>query len=108
MTFRLLFDECLSPELVEMAVAAGFEATCSRDRGLLGLKDWSLVTYVVDHDMTLVTNNSRDFRGDGGATIVPLCFVRALLYKDLVNQALELIEDEDGAVVIVHYEIPAR
>ena len=35
MSFRLLIDECLSPELVDVAVAAGYvETTCARDRGL--------------------------------------------------------------------------
>lgn len=36
MSFRLLIDECLSPELVDLAVEAGYvESTCARDRGLL-------------------------------------------------------------------------
>lgn len=126
MTFRLFIDECLSPELVGMAVKAGFEATCSRDRGLLGRKDWDLVTYVVDHDMTMVTNNSRDFRG--GGPVEPgglfahqeihaglICInsesdmdlereqrlfghllIELSRHQDLVNQALDLFEDEEG------------
>jgi hypothetical protein len=36
--WRLFLDDCLSPSLVGMAIDAGFEATCSRDRGLLGAK----------------------------------------------------------------------
>jgi hypothetical protein len=33
MSFRLLIDECLSPELVALAIAAGHvESTCARDR----------------------------------------------------------------------------
>lgn len=66
MTFRFLIDECLSPELVELAVVAGHvESTCVRDRGLGGTKDWHLITYVVAGDFTLVTHNSADFRGGG-------------------------------------------
>jgi hypothetical protein len=41
MTFRLLIDECLSPDLVDLAVDAGHvESTCLRDRELLATKDW--------------------------------------------------------------------
>jgi hypothetical protein len=66
MSFRLLIDECLSPELVALAIAAGHvESTCARDRGLLGRKDWELMVYVVTGDFTFVTRNSQDFRGAG-------------------------------------------
>ena len=66
MTFRFLIDECLSPELVQLAVAAGhLESTCVRDRGWAGTKDWMLVTYAIEGDYTLVTHNSPDFRGQG-------------------------------------------
>lgn len=66
MTFRFLVDECLSPELVQMAVKAGHvESTCVRDRGLSGTKDWKLIEHAVAGDLTLVTHNSVDFRGGG-------------------------------------------
>lgn len=66
MSLRLFIDECLSPELVEVAQAAGYvESTCSRDRGMLGLPDWELTVFVVSGDFTLVTHNARDFRGEG-------------------------------------------
>lgn len=36
---KLLIDECLSPELVQMAVDAGHgESTCVRNRGWVGKK----------------------------------------------------------------------
>lgn len=66
MTFRLLIDECLSPELVGLAMAAGhIESTCVRDRGWAGVKDWKLIEHAVEGDFTLVTHNSVDFRGGG-------------------------------------------
>jgi len=44
MSLRLLIDECLSPDLVDLAVAAGHaQSTCLRDRGLLGTQDWRLI-----------------------------------------------------------------
>lgn len=60
---KFFIDECLDPELLKVAVAAGYEATCSRDRGMLSKKDWELAQYVVNHDFVLVTHNSKDFRG---------------------------------------------
>lgn len=66
MTLRFLIDECLSPELVQLAIKAGHvESTCVRDRGLAGTKDWKLIEHVVAGDFTLVTQNSVDFRGSG-------------------------------------------
>jgi hypothetical protein len=66
MTFRFLIDECLSPELAQLAIDAGHgESTCVRDRGLAGTKDWKLIQHVVANDFTLVTCNSVDFRGGG-------------------------------------------
>lgn len=66
MTLRLLIDECLSPDLVKLAIEAGHvESTCLRDRGLLGTKDWTLMRLVLDENFTLVTVNAQDFRGGG-------------------------------------------
>jgi predicted nuclease of predicted toxin-antitoxin system len=139
MSFRLLIDECLSPELVQMAVDAGYgESTCVRDRGRLGVPDWELMVFVVNGDFTLVTQNARDFRGVGPeepgglhasepihAGLICLNSVQSLdidrqrrLFKyalaelvtlpDLVNQALEIFEDENGEVTSVVYELPAQ
>jgi hypothetical protein len=70
MSLKLLIDECLSPELVEMAVQAGYlQSTCVRDRGWSGTKDWMLIGYAVEADYTLVTHNAVDFRGDGPANL---------------------------------------
>jgi hypothetical protein len=69
MTYRLLFDENLSPELVELAIAAGYvNSTCVRDRGLRAVKDWELMSVIIQGDYTLVTLNSIDFRGRGAAS----------------------------------------
>ena len=66
MSLRLLIDECLSPDLVALAIAAGHvESTCLRDRGLLGTQDWTLMRHVLAEDFTLVTVNAQDFRGSG-------------------------------------------
>jgi hypothetical protein len=140
MPFKFLIDECLSPSLVDDARAAGHtESTCVRDRGLAGTKDWHLMTLVIAEDFTLVTNNSKDFRGEGPgepgglhakqpihAGLVCLncaapggmdldmqreLFQVALEQlegrNDIINQALEVTLEEDGAGVrVVFYDIP--
>ena len=63
---KFLIDECLSPELAEMAVKQGHgQSTCVRNRGWCGLKDYQLIEQVVAEDFALVTCNSVDFRGTG-------------------------------------------
>jgi hypothetical protein len=137
MTFRLLIDECLSPELARLAVQAGHvESTCVRDRGWTGTKDWKLIAYVVEGDYTFVTCNSTDFRGRGPGSlggehakqpihaglvclnsvhVMDLSRQRALFQlvldeiasvDNLVNQALEVFELEDGTVYVDIYDIP--
>jgi Domain of unknown function (DUF5615) len=65
---RLLIDECLTPELVQIAIDAGHvESTCLRNRDWLGLKDWQLMEHVLREDFILVTRNAQDFRGAGEA-----------------------------------------
>ncbi len=69
MSLRLLIDECLSPELARVAIAAGHaESTCVRNRGWSGLKDHELMRHVCAEDFVLVTHNARDFRGDGAGS----------------------------------------
>lgn len=138
MTFRLLIDECLSPDLVQLAIAAGHvESTCVRNRGWAGTKDWQLIEHIVANDYTLVTHNSVDFRGHGPGNLggehvnqsihagliclnstqvmdmerqldlFQLVLRELASMNDLVNQALEVFESEDGSVELEIYDIPA-
>jgi predicted nuclease of predicted toxin-antitoxin system len=122
---RFLIDECLSPDLVQLAIDAGFECMCIRDRGLLGAKDRELMKFLLQEDFTLVTTNVTDFltlfRAEQlHAGLVCLNFSRrhsnleaqrelfqiALqsLGQDLVNQVLEVAKDEEGEVTVSTYE----
>lgn len=68
---RFLIDECLPPELVKIAEARGHEASFVPWVGKAGLKDWNLALLAINDNMVLVTNNSKDFRGErsrGGHT----------------------------------------
>ncbi|WP_322060596.1 DUF5615 family PIN-like protein [Paraburkholderia sp. J63] len=136
MTFKLLIDECLLPGLAIQAWDAGHEASCVRDRGWLGLKDRQLIEHVVAGDYTLVTHNSKDFRGPAGtgegglhrrqpihAGLICLNSTRPMSiprqqrlfahmltelagYNDLVNKALEIFEADNGTCTIHVYDIP--
>jgi len=59
---KLWIDEDLSPSLVDVAHRHGLDATCNRDRALLGRSDAEVLRHCVDEDRTLVTNNLGDFR----------------------------------------------
>lgn len=58
---RFFVDEDLSPALVRECHQAGYDATCSRDRGKLGGSDHAVTRLCMDEDRILVTNNADDF-----------------------------------------------
>jgi predicted nuclease of predicted toxin-antitoxin system len=120
---RFLIDECLSPALVQIAIDAGFECTCVRDRGLLGATDPKLMKFLLQEDFTLVTENASDFRAlfataelhPGlvclGASPMNLEAQRELLQialealgDDLMNQVLEVTKDDAGEITVSTYE----
>jgi predicted nuclease of predicted toxin-antitoxin system len=124
---RFLIDECLSPALVQLAIDAGFECTCVRDRGLLGATDPKLMDFLLKEDFTLVTANATDFRGlfaaeELHAGLVCLgssrmnletqreLFQIALgaLGDNLLNKVLEVAEDDAGEVTVSTYEHPSN
>lgn len=58
---RFFIDEDLSPTLVKDCHEAGYDASCSRDRGRLGGSDRAVAELCMDEDRILVTNNAADF-----------------------------------------------
>jgi hypothetical protein len=60
---KFWIDECLTPALVSRAHFHGYEATCTRDRGYLGMRDDELLAFAVDEEFVFVTNNHADFMG---------------------------------------------
>ena len=61
---KLLIDECLSPDLVAVAVNKGYpESSHVVWLGKAGWKDWELKPMILQGDWTFVTRNSIDFRG---------------------------------------------
>lgn len=128
---RLWFDEDLSPTLVQVAHELGFEATCNRDRGVLGISDALLRQLVHGEGFVLVTDNASDFRPmyardvvHPGLIVVPARYGRArqqTLTRDVISWIVtaaresnrtaadymldRLVEiDRDGSVTT--YEIP--
>lgn len=60
-TYRFLFDECLSPDLSRLANSLGFDATHVQYLDRLGTSDRSLALFAVENDFVFVTNNRVDF-----------------------------------------------
>ena len=60
---KFWIDECLTPTLVGHAHSHGYEATCTRDRGQLGMRDDELLAVAVGEEFVFVTNNHADFVG---------------------------------------------
>ena len=59
---RFLIDECLSPDLAELARERGFPgSTHVTWLGLRGAKDWTVARRAVDEGFVFVTNNRVDF-----------------------------------------------
>jgi predicted nuclease of predicted toxin-antitoxin system len=93
---RLWFDEDLSPTLVQVAEEHGFEATCNRDRGMLGSKDHELRRVVQAESFVLVTDNAADFR--------PM-FVRDAIHPGLVVLPGTVLRDRQQvlASIVIDY-----
>jgi predicted nuclease of predicted toxin-antitoxin system len=51
---RFFIDEDLSPALVLPCREAGYEATCSRDRGMLGMSDREVAALCLEEERVLV------------------------------------------------------
>jgi predicted nuclease of predicted toxin-antitoxin system len=47
---KFWIDECLTPALVGCAHSQGYEATCTRDRGRLGIPDDELLALAVSEE----------------------------------------------------------
>jgi len=58
---KFLIDECLSPKLVRVANARGFEAYHVVHRGWSGEPDSKILRRLISEGLILVTNNRDDF-----------------------------------------------
>ena len=63
---KFLIDECLPTELLQEATAGGHLAQHVSWIGKRSEKDWNLAPFAIENNLIIVTNNSKDFRGDGG------------------------------------------
>jgi predicted nuclease of predicted toxin-antitoxin system len=97
---HFLIDECLSPALVALAHAFGHAAAHVNHRGWSGWPDARLLHRLLDEDLTLVTNNDRDFKPMLARTglhpgVVVLPNVRRTVQLRLFGLALEAIHRPD-------------
>ena len=121
---QFLVDECLSPALVQVAVRYGYNAYHVTHRGWPSREDSFLLHRLLEENLTLVTNNWKDFRPmldraeiHPGAIVLPnvplqdqvWCFdlaLRAIQASspplDMVNTVIEV--DASGTVEV--YDLP--
>jgi predicted nuclease of predicted toxin-antitoxin system len=59
---KLLLDEHLSTSIAHRLSACGFDVSCVRDRGLLGLDDWELLDWCASDGRAICTENERHFK----------------------------------------------
>jgi hypothetical protein len=114
---KLLIDECLSPELAQLARSRGHGESSHvvwLNKG--GWKDWSLKSFILEGDWTFVTTNAIDFRGPASEPGSRWQYAEVAIHADLPHwvgrpesrrsmrslrdcpQVLEVTLDEDGAI----------
>jgi predicted nuclease of predicted toxin-antitoxin system len=121
---QFLIDECLKPRLVEVANRFGYVAHHVQYRDWKSRTDHALLACIRDEDLTIVTNNWKDFEpmlrreevhpGAVVITNVPRAgqidaFELALLAIEAVDPPLDMVNlvidgDEDGTVRV--YPLP--
>ena len=108
---KLLIDECLHTSLREVAYAEGHVADHVNYLALGGLKDWELMSKILEDDYTFVTNNRSDFLALHGqeplhpGVIIIVPNVTPDLQQELFRAALKHIGNRDltNTVVEVKY-----
>jgi hypothetical protein len=112
---KFMIDECLSPELVDIAIERGYQAAHVAHIGKGGWQDWNLMKPLLDQDWTMVTNNAGDYRSEFGNVDLHaglICLngsVSAQLDLNLQRQAFAIALDEvealDGDIVNKDIEV---
>jgi predicted nuclease of predicted toxin-antitoxin system len=122
MSDPFLIDECLTPELVGIAHAEGFEAYHVAHCGLSGAKDPVIFARISERGFIFVTNNRDDFinlvknadlhaglivivpqcRREGQKHLFKLALDRLRKAGNLTNKVLEI--DENGETQV--YDLP--
>ncbi|HEX8907084.1 MAG TPA: DUF5615 family PIN-like protein [Longimicrobiaceae bacterium] len=104
---QFLIDECLTPELVRVAAELGFNAYHVTHRGWPSRSDAFLLQRLLEEDLTLVTNNWKDFRPmlqragiHAGAVVLPNVGLNQQVR--LFNLALQGIDRADPPLDMVN------
>jgi predicted nuclease of predicted toxin-antitoxin system len=111
---RFLIDECLHESLVEVAQAAGFEATHVNHLGLSGEGDWALAERIVKDEYTFVTNNRLDFIRLFGkmelhaGLVVLVPNVTPAMQRALFRAALQYSEGQDLINTVVEVTLKGK
>ncbi|MDE0448165.1 MAG: DUF5615 family PIN-like protein [Spirochaetaceae bacterium] len=114
---RFLIDECLSPDLTEVAWNAGFDCAHVARVGRDGGEDWQHMQHAISDDWVLVTNDTTDFvtlvgREEMHPGLVCLNFADGHntldSQKRLFRHALKLLADLDPVNEVLEVTLSAR
>ena len=110
-----LIDENLTPELVEITHARGFNAFHATRVGLRGRKDHQIASYAISNNLILVTNDLSDFRRIyRQRRIHPGIVFLAVVHSDLMDRlaqrcmfeaALESAEEDEPINEAIHVQL---
>jgi predicted nuclease of predicted toxin-antitoxin system len=121
---QFLVDECLTPRLVEVANGFGYVAHHVQYRNWKSRTDQALLAFIRDEDLTIVTNNWKDFEPmlrreelHPGAVVIPnvpragqiAAFELALRAITTVDPPLDMINtvvEVDESDVVRVYPLP--
>lgn len=101
---RFLFDECVSPRLVELIFDHGYIGSHVVREGLRGRPDHEIANYAVEAGRILVTNNGRDYRSiyrkfnRHPGLIVTLPSVSTSEQIGLFTEVLRFIDDSNAVI----------
>ncbi|HEX6039347.1 DUF5615 family PIN-like protein [Longimicrobium sp.] len=121
---QFLVDECLTPKLVEVANRFGYVAHHVQYRDWKSRTDQALLSFIRDEDLTIVTNNWKDFEPmlrreeiHPGAVVIPnvaraeqiSAFETALRAIQSIDPPLDMINtvvEVDQSHVVRVYPLP--
>lgn len=101
---QFLFDECVTPRLVQKATEFGYFGLHATSIGLASVSDDVICTRAIESGRILVTNNGKDFRRlyrrfrhhPGLVVLLPSVGWREQVV--LFEHLLRFIEDADGVI----------
>lgn len=100
---KFLIDECLTKKLEVLAVGRLYvQSKHVKHLGMLGRKDFNLMSTILEDDWTFVTWNARDFRQEPGSSSTRPMYEGVEIHAGLV--CLNMPMDSPGKIHVRYFE----